>query len=79
MIVNCLECGKEISDTANSCPHCGAPKDKATKIPTGSKVGGVIMMVVAGIAFMLVPGVLTGMIAFALIILGALLTKGKSI
>lgn len=24
-LINCPECGKEISDKANSCPHCGCP------------------------------------------------------
>ena len=24
-LINCSECGKEISDKATSCPHCGAP------------------------------------------------------
>ena len=25
-LIKCYECGKEISDKAPSCPHCGAPK-----------------------------------------------------
>ena len=25
-LIKCYECSKEISDKANSCPHCGAPK-----------------------------------------------------
>lgn len=24
-LINCKECGKQISDQASSCPHCGAP------------------------------------------------------
>ncbi|PKN65528.1 MAG: hypothetical protein CVU57_10260 [Deltaproteobacteria bacterium HGW-Deltaproteobacteria-15] len=24
-LIQCAECGKEISDKAASCPHCGAP------------------------------------------------------
>ncbi len=24
-MITCPECGKEVSDKANSCPHCGAP------------------------------------------------------
>ncbi|MFA6904369.1 MAG: zinc ribbon domain-containing protein [Gallionellaceae bacterium] len=24
-LINCNECGKEISDKATTCPHCGAP------------------------------------------------------
>jgi DNA-directed RNA polymerase subunit RPC12/RpoP len=27
-LINCFECGKEISDKAASCPHCGAPLEK---------------------------------------------------
>ena len=25
-LINCYECNKEISDKADSCIHCGAPK-----------------------------------------------------
>jgi len=25
-MVKCKECGKEISDTAKACPHCGAKR-----------------------------------------------------
>lgn len=28
MLVKCKECGKEISDQAITCPHCGAPTPK---------------------------------------------------
>ena len=24
-LMNCPECGKEISDQVNNCPHCGFP------------------------------------------------------
>ena len=24
-LISCKECGKEISDAATTCPHCGAP------------------------------------------------------
>ena len=40
-IVNCKECGKEISDMAQTCPHCGVvlKKDTYTKeILTAKKV-----------------------------------------
>ena len=29
-LINCPECGKEISDSAYACPHCGFPLNKAT-------------------------------------------------
>lgn len=39
-LMNCKECGKEVSDSASVCPHCGAPVDKyvycrkcGTKVP----------------------------------------------
>lgn len=25
MLIKCNECGKEVSDKANTCPNCGAP------------------------------------------------------
>ena len=27
-LIKCPECGKEVSDSAKSCPHCGYPLDK---------------------------------------------------
>ena len=27
-LVKCSECGKEISDKAEACPHCGSPRAK---------------------------------------------------
>ena len=30
-IINCKECGKEISDKARKCPHCGNPQKTAIK------------------------------------------------
>lgn len=29
-LINCKECGKEVSDTANKCPHCGYKNKKLT-------------------------------------------------
>lgn len=28
MLVNCPECGKQISDKAKACPHCGYPMEE---------------------------------------------------
>ena len=30
-LINCPECGKEISDRANSCPNCGYPIKETAK------------------------------------------------
>lgn len=32
-LINCPECGKEISDKAKSCPHCGNPMQATTSNP----------------------------------------------
>lgn len=32
-LIKCPECGKEISDRATSCPHCGFPIVNATQVP----------------------------------------------
>ena len=29
-LINCPECGKEISSQANNCPHCGYPISERT-------------------------------------------------
>lgn len=41
-LINCKECGQQISDSASFCPHCGAPVSKdvfcpgcGTKVPEG--------------------------------------------
>lgn len=31
MLIYCVECGKQISDEAVACPHCGKKKANATK------------------------------------------------
>ena len=33
-LINCTECGREISDAATVCPHCGAPVVKDVFCPT---------------------------------------------
>lgn len=30
-LIKCPECGKEISDKAGACPHCGCPIGNATQ------------------------------------------------
>ncbi len=35
-LINCPECGKEISDTARACPHCGYTEN-AIEIPIWEK------------------------------------------
>lgn len=38
-LINCKECGQQISDAAKTCPHCGAPVVKDVYCPKcGTKV-----------------------------------------
>ena len=37
MLINCPECGKEISDAADKCIHCGFPIEKYLKIKAEEK------------------------------------------
>ena len=34
-LVDCSECGKQISDKASSCPHCGSPVSNISSIKVG--------------------------------------------
>lgn len=31
-LINCVECGKEISDQARACPNCGNPSEEQAKM-----------------------------------------------
>lgn len=37
-LIKCPECGKEISDKAGQCPHCGYPIEQVT-IPENESIG----------------------------------------
>lgn len=37
-LIRCYECSKEISDSAPSCPHCGAPKKNDAPLSTSLKI-----------------------------------------
>ena len=42
-LITCPECGKEISDTARSCPNCGYPitaKENEENLTTSAAIGG---------------------------------------
>ena len=66
-IINCPECGKEISDHAVACPYCGYPINKAETIKKattkksftiayrggpGSVVGAIIVIAIFAIGFL---------------------------
>lgn len=78
MIVNCKECGKELSYTAPKCPHCGAPKGKAVGIPKVEKRAGVIIAVIGFVLFfvsLLIKSYLSMMFGLIMMILGIAQTK----
>ena len=45
MLINCKECGAEISSLAKYCPRCGCPTKTKSKSATASLVLGIISMV----------------------------------
>jgi len=64
-LINCPECGKQVSDAASACPHCGHPIRSAApaggtapqaKNPTGNNSAGCfaigcLAVIVAAVAF----------------------------
>ena len=64
-LVKCNECGKEVSDQAASCPHCGAPihgsaTNKTTAKPNGYNGCLVVFGVFIGLFF--VTSVISGIV-----------------
>lgn len=50
----CKECGKEISDQAKTCPHCGAPPPSKTKpklSPVMQFLGAIVVVVAVASGF----------------------------
>lgn len=50
-LVNCKECGEQISDKASSCPKCGAPVNSRRKGPSGCMM---VFLIALGVTGMLV-------------------------
>ncbi len=48
-LIKCIECGKDISDTVKSCPHCGYIYKEEKKITTGKVVLIVAIMIIVAI------------------------------
>lgn len=60
-LIKCSECGKEISDKAVSCPHCGAPvgTSKASIKPQkkkGGKLKYILIIIFIVLAFSIFGG-----------------------
>ena len=39
VLIRCLECGKQMSDSASKCPHCGAGSWQSAGYTTGQRIG----------------------------------------
>lgn len=84
-LMNCTECGKEISDKAASCPHCGAPTEwgqKETKKERRKKRGNVqgagclliILAIILGITVVGAPfAIFLGIIGLVVMVIGLFL------
>lgn len=57
-LIKCKECGKEISDKAENCPHCGYPinKNAKNKTPFWLIIAAVIGAILAAIG--LISGIM---------------------
>ena len=85
-LVNCPECGKQISDSAAACPHCGYPlsslppvqvrsSPKSTRLEevTVNKPVGVLFLILAiiGLPFVII-GFIFGIIGGIILLIGVL-------
>lgn len=42
-LIKCPECGKEISDTATTCPHCGTITQHQKDLNAKSNIGNILI------------------------------------
>lgn len=53
MLINCKECGKEISDTVKTCPHCGAKLKKQKKAKKVSRLTPFLLFALVSICMVI--------------------------
>lgn len=54
-LIQCSECGKEISDQISACPHCGYPVQKQTDENKGNNKKKLLLpIIIAGIILVLI-------------------------
>ena len=54
-LIQCSECGKEISDQISACPHCGYPVQKQTDENKGKNKKKLLLpVIIAGIILVLI-------------------------
>jgi len=75
-LVECLECGAQISSDALACPSCGKPCTKAQNKEKDSKQGiGCVIMIVALLSALVLPLIVSGIIFVIGLILLVLNTR----
>ena len=47
-MIRCLECGNQMSDSANKCPHCGANKWQSAGYTVAQKIGLAVLFLMGG-------------------------------
>lgn len=80
-LITCRECGKEISDSAYTCPQCGAPQKSANKIAKTHNNGMTKAMLILGIIGSIIAfggAIGTVISGFASASMGALADQGAS-
>ena len=58
-LIKCPECGKEISDTCESCVHCGykLKKGNVNKPQVRRRKGWLVPIIIGGVIFTIVIGI----------------------
>ena len=54
-LINCPECGKEISDKSEACPHCGQPIAKKKKFNL-QRLFAVLVVIISTVALIISKG-----------------------
>lgn len=52
-LINCQECGREVSDQAKTCPHCGAPPTKLQVVGKSLETIGCLLTLLVTIPILL--------------------------
>ena len=61
-LINCKECGKEISDKATSCPHCGYKLKETTGEEELSVAKAVAVVIIIGLGVIFLYNIISACI-----------------
>ena len=74
-MINCKECGQEVSNKATACPNCGAPIKKKS---VGASIARIILMLAAlllPIPMLFIAGPIVAVLTFVVLFILALFLK----